>query len=199
MPLTEARAQNALFSMWEKAHALLLPNFCIGEYEADFVVITKKHIMYEYEVKCSRPDMLMEIRAIVQGFSSDRANLVVNGINTPTDRGGRVPITKWYKHNRYGKIYSKIVTASSAGCAPNYYYLALKRGIYKESDFVNLPSYVGIVEIYPSCEDESQYWLCRDVRKAKRLHSDHVSDSWLFKCSWGVAIRYWRQRLTARI
>jgi len=196
MTLTEGQAQCALARHWLKKRVVMLPNFFLGNNEADFVVVTQAHVTYEYEVKCSRGDFLRELSAIT-GNRSDRA-LSLPGLVTETHC--QISTSKWYKHSQYSAMANSKTKAMARGqWLPNYYYLAVKQGICNGRDVMALPAYVGVIELIPSDpNDDTQPWTCAELRPAARLHPGHVTDAWLLKYCRGMSLRYWQWRMSRK-
>ena len=196
MILTEGQAQCALARHWFKKRVVMLPNFFLGNNEADFVVVTQAHMTYEYEVKCSRGDFLRELSAITGNHNGHAQSLP--GLVTETHC--QISTSKWYKHQQYQHlINSKVKTIARGNWVPNYYYLAVKQGICTNPDILALPAYVGVLELIPSdARDDTKPWQCRELRPAARMHPGHVTEAWLLKYCRGMSLRYWQWRMSRK-
>ena len=57
--MTELQVQKALyFWLSEKGHSCITPNKVMNFGEADMISITRSDYLYEFEIKCNRPDFL---------------------------------------------------------------------------------------------------------------------------------------------
>lgn len=172
----------------------MVPNIFVGCNEADFVAITPSHVTYEYEIKCSRQDALMEIAAINTAYASIHSQ--TPSLSGFYSSGRRISETKYTKHRRYGMIFRDKLGLRKSEWVPNFYTLALKHGIFTQDDIISLPSYVGVAELVPSNpNDDTQPWTVREIRAPVKIHKGHVTDAWLFKYSRGMSLRYWESRI----
>lgn len=120
--MNELEIQLKLFwDLWQRSHKIVVPNIFLFNWESDMISITPRGYIYEYEIKCSKPDFKAD-------FKKQKHQLLSGG-GMQYDLQGRVNVTN---------IVRKSIMI------PSRFFYVFPPGLI---DYADVPQYAGIITI----------------------------------------------------
>jgi hypothetical protein len=166
---TEQQVQDAVYIHCAiKSHEIIVPNSCVFAWESDVISVNKTGFINEYEIKVSRADFKQDAK-------KDRAALLLNPV---------VRRELWS-----GDIHETTLER------PNYFFYAVPEGLVQPDE---IPDYAGLIYVRRHVKGPQLYYaIASEVKPAKRLHREKITDKQRCQLARAITRRYWKQRLKA--
>ena len=160
-------------------HEWITPNALLYAWESDLLTVTPDGEVCEIEIKCSRSDLLHDLKK-----PKHSQGMLMNGsfLHKPPTRG----------RTRGEKQEEQRRSAGFVQCRrPNYFCFALPCAIYRKLQPGALPAYAGVYTV----DEEGRVF---EERRPIQLHSERITTDDLLALARRVHHRYWDQIRRAR-
>lgn len=153
-------------AFYQKRYDLIVPScFYKGDVEADLYAIRKSGLVDEIEIKLTKADFKNDAKKTVR--FSDK---IPDGING--------------EYNGYNSYDLKKYEALEKGKLTNYFWYLVPEGLLTVDD---IPSWAGLMII----QQIRGHYRIKEVRSAKRLHKNKITEKNERKAYEKISYRYW--------
>lgn len=180
--MTEYTIQNALYKRaLIHQHSGNTPNVHLFNWECDFVSITKAGFIHEYEIKLTFPDFKADFK------KKEKHQILENGYRELSEHESNMIFYHGDKYN----IPNLTNDNKVSGKRPNYFWYICPENLIDEND---IPKYAGLIYIF-EYKSNSEILYTKLIKKAPRLHKEHVTEKQLLHLLDSMYYKYWNLRL----
>lgn len=155
-------------------HDWITPNALLYAWESDLLTVTREGYVCEVEVKCSRSDLLNDLKK-----PKHSQGMLLNG-SFMEKTNGRSPTRNEKKEMERRR-------AGATLCRrPNYFSFALPCTVYRNLTGITLPVYAGIYTV----DDEGRVF---EERRPIQLHGARIGQEDLLGLARRMHHRYWEE------
>lgn len=173
--LTEASIQDLLY-WWtlRKGHRWQVPNAYLYTWESDFLTVTRKGFIHEFEIKVTRSDFKADAQKIT------KHDIVSTGSRALTEQ------------EQFGLCYSDRNLDRITGERPNYFWYVCPENMITVPE---LPPYAGLITVAQSTYSGFNQ-ITDVVKSAPRMHKETITMKQIGTILNCIYYRYWRFRRT---
>ncbi|MGV3637064.1 MAG: hypothetical protein ACO1NQ_05395 [Flavobacteriales bacterium] len=155
-------------------HEWITPNALLYAWESDLLTVSPEGHVCEVEVKCSRSDLLNDLRK-----PKHSQGLLLNGTFMQKRNGKTMTLNeaREEKRRRLGAQHCR---------RPNYFCFAMPCVVYRALKGVSLPTYAGVYTV----DDEGRVF---EERRPIQLHHERIGTEDLLGLAKRMHHRYWEE------
>ncbi len=160
-------------------HEWITPNAILYAWESDLLTVTPDHMVCEIEVKCSRSDLLNDLKK-----PKHSQGMLMNGsfFEKPAAVGRTTGERLEEKRRKAGAVLCR---------RPNYFCFAMPCEVYRQLPFGMLPPYAGVYTV----DAEGRVF---EERRPIQLHGERIPMDDLLGLTRRLHNRYWDELRRAR-
>lgn len=198
--MSELLVQHALRNNFNRSGRadIFSPNAQVFDWESDLLQVTKSRFVNEYEIKCSRADLMNDFKNKPEKHIGLKTGIYENRVYKHTkERIDKIKSTGegmkylegWEKSLAKQKEFFPI---------PNYFWFVIVG--FENFKLEEIPDYAGVMTFTPRREKEydhltkAQRYLWGNIeflRHAPRLHKNKLDDEHMIKALKSIQYRFW--------
>jgi hypothetical protein len=167
---------------------IFTPNANVYEWESDLLQITKARFVHEYEIKCSRADLLNDVKSKVEKHRGLKDGKYTNRMRKYWVDMRENILSGKKTYNSLKQCEDQLLKHPEFLPVPNYFwYVIVGFTNYKPEE---LPEYAGII-VMDLPDTTYPYARLEFIRGAPRLHKNKLTDKDMIKALQSIQYRFW--------